>query len=145
MRFLTRLGVAAVTGAVVAAGSYAVADDRRPALGPGTITVIVDVEHSTFRPSTLRVAAGTRVNFVVDNHDPINHELILGPPDVHDRHRTGTEQTHPPVDGEVSVAPGERGLTAYTFSEPGTLEFACHLPGHLDYGMRGAVEVVPAT
>ena len=34
-------------------------------------------------------------------------------------------------------------VTTFTFDEPGTFEFACHLPGHYEYGMHGEVEVVP--
>ena len=38
-----------------------------------------------------------------------------------------------------------RAITTFTFEEPGTYEFACHLPGHYQYGMKGTIEVVPAT
>ena len=47
-------------------------------------------------PSELVVEAGTEVRFVVRNGDPIGHELIVGPPDVHERHRHGTEAEHEP-------------------------------------------------
>ena len=83
------------------------------------------------------------MRFVVSNDDPINHELIVGPQSIHDRHRNGTEAEHPPRPGEISVGPDEQGVTRYTFDTPGTIEIACHLPGHYDYGMRGEVEVVP--
>lgn len=113
-----------------------------PALGPGEVTVEVDVEHSLFSPSSLRVVAGTRVRFVVVNGDPINHELIVGPPEIHERHARGTEAEHPSIPGEVSVGPDATGVTTYRFDEPGTVELACHLPGHYEHGMRGEVEVV---
>ena len=48
---------------------------------------------------------------------------------------------HPPVPGEVSVGPNATASTIYVFDEPATVEFACHLPGHLAYGMRGEIEV----
>ena len=35
-------------------------------------------------------------------------------------------------------------MTFYEFTEPGTITYACHLPGHEAYGMRGTIEVVPA-
>ena len=50
---------------------------------------------------------------------------------------------HPPVPGEVSVGPDDDGLTIYRFDEPGRYEFACHLPGHLAFGMKGWVVVEP--
>jgi uncharacterized cupredoxin-like copper-binding protein len=62
---------------------------------------------------------------------------------VHVRHREGTEAWHPPVPGEVSVEAFSRGVTTYTFDEPGRVEIACHLPGHYDHGMHGEVTVVP--
>ena len=114
------------------------------ALGPGLVTVELGIEHSAFEMSTLRVRAGTEVVFVLRNDDPIRHELIVGPEEVHDRHENGTEASHPPRPGEVSVEPLDTATTTYEFTEPGFVEFACHLPGHLAYGMAGVVEVVPA-
>ncbi len=35
-------------------------------------------------------------------------------------------------------------MTFYEFTEPGTIVYACHLPGHVAYGMEGTIEVVPA-
>jgi uncharacterized cupredoxin-like copper-binding protein len=51
---------------------------------------------------------------------------------------------HPPVPGEVSVGPGEIGETFYRFDKPGRYLFACHLPGHFAFGMKGWVIVDPA-
>jgi uncharacterized cupredoxin-like copper-binding protein len=141
--------IAAVTVACLTGGAYgiAVASGRGQAapLGPGDVTVRFDVEYSKFAPSTLRVLEGTQVRFVLDNDDPIGHELIVGPPDVHARHASGTHASHPAVPGEVSVGPNQQASTAYRFDDPGTVEFACHLPGHYEYGMRGEIEVVPAS
>jgi uncharacterized cupredoxin-like copper-binding protein len=134
---------------VVGAGGFAVAAANRadPAivpLGPGDVTIELRVEHSLFEPAEITVVEGTRLRFVVDNTDPINHELIVGGPDVHARHAQGTEAEHPSIPGEVSVGPNELGVTTLRFDEPGRFEFACHLPGHYEYGMHGVVEVVPA-
>ena len=137
----------AVTVLVAASGTGAArllaGDPSSPAIGPGDVTVEMDIEHSLFTPSELRVVEGTRVRFVVVNGDPIAHELIVGPEDVHARHRSGTEAQHPSIPGEVSVGATGTAVTTYRFDEPGTFEFACHLPGHYEYGMHGAVEVVP--
>jgi uncharacterized cupredoxin-like copper-binding protein len=142
-----------VAGAAVAAGvataGFAVAgaateDPPDPALGPGDVTVALHVEHSLFEQTEIRVVEGTRLRFVLDNDDPINHELIVGGPEVHARHALGSEPRHPSIPGEVSVGPNGVGVTTLRFGEPGTFEFACHLPGHYEYGMHGVVEVVPA-
>ena len=62
-------------------------------------TVVLDIRHSRFAPDEVTVPAGQRVRFVVRNHDPIDHELIVGPPAVHRRHETGTEASHGARDG----------------------------------------------
>jgi uncharacterized cupredoxin-like copper-binding protein len=144
-------GVAIVVAAAVAAttAGYAVADrsgtPAAPALGPEPVTVVVDIAHSRFLPDYVRVVEGTEVRFVLRNGDPINHELIVGPDSVHARHQDGTEAYHPPKPGELSVGPDEQGVTSYVFRDPGTVEMACHLPGHYSFGMRGEVEVVAAS
>jgi uncharacterized cupredoxin-like copper-binding protein len=138
--------VAMLAGAAATGAGYGLAASSAQsggALGPGTVVVQLDVHHSRFEPESLRVREGTLVRFVVHNGDPIRHELIVGPPDVHARHESGTEATHPPVPGEVTVDPSEVAETVYRFDEPGDVVFACHLPGHLQYGMRGTVEVLP--
>jgi plastocyanin len=133
-------GVATTCFAVAAAGTEGPPDP----LGPGDVTVELHVEHSLFEQTAIRVVEGTRLRFVLDNDDPIDHELIVGGPEVHARHARGSEPRHPSIPGEVSVGPNELGVTTVRFDESGTYEFACHLPGHYEYGMHGVVEVVPA-
>jgi uncharacterized cupredoxin-like copper-binding protein len=60
---------------------------------------------------------------------------------VHDRHRTGTEPVHDARPTEVSVGALSERRTTVTFSEPGTVTFVCHLPGHEAYGMRGTIVI----
>jgi uncharacterized cupredoxin-like copper-binding protein len=139
--------VAVAVGAAVVVAGYGVATARagaseRPAAGPGLVTVDVDIRYSRFRLDELRVRTGTVVRFVVRNHDPINHEFVVGDAAVHAAHRHGTERSHPPVPGEVSVAPHDDGVTVMRFDRPGTVEYACHLAGHVAYGMVGEVIVV---
>ena len=136
------MAVALVTTAACYAvdGARSGADDS--VLGPGVVTVEIDIDHSRFSVDELTVRAGSLVRFVVTNDDPIAHELVVGTDDVHARHTSGTEPAHPPVPGEVSVLPGETGLTIYDFSDAGTYEFVCHLPRHAEFGMVGEVHVV---
>jgi uncharacterized cupredoxin-like copper-binding protein len=136
---LLALGSGAVALATAGATSPSTTDT---VLGPGPVTVRIDVDHSHFRTAPIRVRPHTEVRFVVVNHDPIGHELIVGGQEVQARHATGHEAYHPPVSGEVSVPAGGRASTTYAFHAPGPLEYACHLPGHYEYGMHGIVEVV---
>jgi uncharacterized cupredoxin-like copper-binding protein len=135
---------AATVGAGYAIDGSASANTKTDALGPGLVTVRIGIAYSRFSTDEVHVVAGTTVRFVIDNNDPINHEFIVGDASVHARHQRGTEKAHPPVPGEVSVAPDDDGLTIYRFDEPGRYEFACHLPGHLAYGMKGWVVVEPS-
>jgi uncharacterized cupredoxin-like copper-binding protein len=139
--------LALVVGATVVAGGYALGSAQAgasdgPALGPGLVTVRVDIRYSRFRLDHLRVRSGTVVRFVIRNRDPINHELVIGPASVHAAHEHGTEHTHPPVPGEVSVGAEDTGETVYRFDRAGTVVYACHLPGHFAYGMVGEITVV---
>ena len=137
------LGAGAVALASAGASSPAPPDG---VVGPGPVTVRIDVDRSRFTlrsgPGPVRVRPHTEVRFVVVNHDPIGHELIVGGPDVQARHASGHEAYHPPVAGEVSVPADGRASTTYVFHAPGPVEYACHLPGHYQYGMHGIVEVV---
>jgi uncharacterized cupredoxin-like copper-binding protein len=147
MRWLVRGALAVLVATATALGGYAMdtgahaATASATALGPGLVTVDVGIHYSKFSFSTLHVRPGTLVRFLVHNDDPIHHEFIVGDASVHLRHEHGTEASHPPVPGEVSVAPNDVGETFYRFNKPGRFLFACHLPGHLAYGMRGYVVV----
>jgi uncharacterized cupredoxin-like copper-binding protein len=138
-----RAALAAVLAAVIALGLVGCNDDpAEGALGPGTVTVDIEIHHSRFTPAQLEVVEGTTVRFVVRNTDPIDHELIVGSAAVHRRHELGTEPYHPPKPGEVSVLAGTTAETSYHFHTAGTVVMACHLPRHFAYGMRGEIEVV---
>lgn len=136
---------ALLAGVLVAATGYSVTASgrEREALGPGVVVVEVGIHHSRFDIGRLRVHEGTLVQLIVRNDDPIDHELVVGDAEVHRRHAAGTERRHPPVPGEVSVAPGDAATTFYEFTTPGTVVYACHLPGHIAYGMAGEIEVLP--
>jgi uncharacterized cupredoxin-like copper-binding protein len=139
------VGVAMGLGALVATAGYAIdASGSEDLLGPGVVRVEIGIENSRFDLGNLRVQEGTLVEFVVENDDPIDHEFVVGDEDVHRSHEQGTERRHPPVPGEVSIPPGDRAMTFFEFDEAGSVVYACHLPGHVAYGMHGTIEVVPA-
>jgi len=104
-------------------------------------TVEIRIRHSRFEPAVLRFKAGDAVKFVIRNEDPIDHEFILGNSEVQSRHERGTESVHTSIPGEVSIPAGTKAATNYKFAKPEDLLFACHLPGHFEYGMKGQVKV----
>jgi uncharacterized cupredoxin-like copper-binding protein len=104
-------------------------------------TVTLRFHYSHFEPSVVSVPAGVKVTFTLRNDDPIDHEWIIGSPEVHEVHRHGTEAVHGRIPTEVSVPALSTRVTTVTFESPGEFTYICHLPGHEEYGMRGAVVV----
>lgn len=110
--------------------------------GDGAVrTLVLDIRFSKFSESSISVRPGETVRIVVRNHDPIPHELIVGDMAVQERHENGTEAYHGEVPGEVTIPQNGVAETTYTFPARPTqpILFGCHLPGHWDYGMQGAI------
>ena len=130
-RFLWLLLVATVPAAACAAAG---ADQPR--------TITITIHHSQFDPGGIAARTGETVRFVIRNTDPIDHEFILGDQGVQIRHENGTEPYHPPRPGEVTIGAGQVAETTFTFGDPNVpVTYACHLPGHLAFGMQGAVRI----
>jgi len=102
----------------------------------------VAVHYSRFTPEVITAAAGEPITITLRNDDPIEHEWIAGAPDVHERHRTGTEPFHDQVPTEVTIPAFSTRVTTLTFEEPGDYLYICHLPGHEAYGMVGTLRVL---
>ncbi len=135
------LAIGAVACGVMAYGAYATA-------GTGADRVIeIKINHSAFDPGQITVEEGEEVTFVLRNEDPIDHEFIIGDPQVQRVHELGTEAHHDERPTEISIPAGETRTTTLDFEHGGLLAtadpllFGCHLPGHYDYGMRGVIEV----
>src|SRR3981189_1892488 len=92
--------------------------------------VTIRFHYSPFDPAVVSVPAGVRVTITLRNDDPIDHEWIVGPPDVHEIHRHGTEAVHAGRPTEVTVPALSTRTTTITFETPGEFVYVCHLPGH---------------
>ena len=111
--------------------------------GDGTSTrVTVTIHYSQFTPEVITVPAGVPVTITLRNDDPIEHEWIVGPPEVHERHRTGTEPVHAEVPTEVTVPAFSTRVTTLTFEQAAEYAYICHLPGHEAYGMVGTLRIL---
>jgi len=110
--------------------------------GADAAEATIAIHFSRFAPEAIEVPAGVPVTITLRNDDPIEHEWIVGAPDVHERHRTGTEPSHDQVPTEVTVPALESQITTITFEQPGEYLYICHLPGHEAYGMVGRLHVV---
>lgn len=88
-----------------------------------------------------QIAVGQPVTFAIGNQGPSVHELVLekaGDVDVPLEQADGTAAEVEDIDA------GASGQLTFTFSEPGTYQLACHIPGHFEAGMVTTFEVVAA-
>jgi len=103
-----------------------------------------------FDPDEATVAVGETVTFEVSNTDAIAHDFLIGDQEAQDEHELemremddlddGSSMEHGDVNA-VEVSAGETASITWTFTEPGTVLFGCHEPGHYDAGMVGEVTV----
>lgn len=107
----------------------------------GAQRVEITIHYSTFEQMQISVPRGVPITFVLINEDPIDHEWLIGDAAFHERHRTGTETQHGARPNEVSLPPLGTVETTLTFTEPGTIQFICHVPRHEAYGMVGTLTV----
>jgi uncharacterized cupredoxin-like copper-binding protein len=134
--WLILAGVASLVASLLVAPAPGSASE-----GTGILTVDITIHYSHFQPGTVIVAPGETVRFVVRNTDPIDHEFILGDRFLQRIYERGTEAVHS-MPGAISVPAGTTRSTIYTFPQVDSgVIFACHLPGHVAYGMRGLVIV----
>lgn len=109
-------------------------------------TVEVDaLDSMAFEPGGIHVAAGETVTFVVTNSGHTVHEFTLGDAAMQQEHAAAmAHMTHGmahDLPNSISLAPGETKQLTWRFGHTGTLEYACHEPGHYPAGMRGHITV----
>ena len=131
-RRLSALLLTAAVAALVAGGC----GDGTPAQA----TIVI--HYSRFAPELITMRAGVPITITLRNDDPIEHEWIVGAPQVHERHRTGTEPFHAIIPTEVTVPAFSQRVTTLRFQRAGEYSYICHLPGHEAYGMVGTLRVV---
>jgi uncharacterized cupredoxin-like copper-binding protein len=127
---------AALAGVLMLAGGTVLWAAAAPAGGPQVRTVELTARWSQYLPAVIRARRGTLLRLVVRNADPIQHELIVGDQAVQEAHERGS-QAHHDAPGEISVPPG--GVAVTWWRVTGDTLFACHMPGHWAYGMRGII------
>ena len=86
---------------IVAVAALARGGDGLGNGGPAEATIAI--HFSRFSPETVELPAGEPVTITLRNDDPIEHEWIVGPAEVHERHRNGTEPFHDQIPTEVTI------------------------------------------
>jgi uncharacterized cupredoxin-like copper-binding protein len=124
---------------------HAAALGKPAALSEATRTVAIDMaDGMRFTPQRIVIKQGDTVRFVARNQGQVKHEMILGTIGELRKHAAlmlkFPEMEHDDPNA-VSVAPGKTGEFAWTFSKPGSFDFACLIPGHFEAGMKGRIIV----
>ena len=107
-------------------------------------TIEMSATDIRFTPKTVTVAVGETVKFQVTNSGKLDHEFLLGDAGdqvEHDKEMLtmgGMKIAH--VNG-VSIAAGQTASLVWTFTKSGTLQYACHVPGHYLAGMVGQLTI----
>jgi uncharacterized cupredoxin-like copper-binding protein len=97
-----------------------------------------------FMPTEVAIQKGETVKFEIVNDGNLAHEFVLGDAAEqaeHDKEMAampGMKMDH--VNG-VSVEPGKTASLVWTFTKAGSLQYACHVPGHYAAGMVGQLTV----
>jgi uncharacterized cupredoxin-like copper-binding protein len=100
---------------------------------------------SRYEPAEVSVELNETIAFEVTNEGELPHEFVLGDRAFQEDHETemaGMGDELPPDElFAITVQPGDTESLAWTFSEAGTFEYACHVAGHYDAGMVGTISV----
>lgn len=99
-----------------------------------------------FEPASVSVSVGETVMFEVTNQGTARHEFVIGDDAFQADHETemvdsgGMAMADEP--SAITVEPGETKSVIWTFSEPGTFKYGCHVSGHYAAGMVGTIDVM---
>ncbi len=97
-----------------------------------------------FVPDHLDVRVGETIAFEIRNAGNQPHEFFIGTPADQQQHEREMVEDGAPMHaepGQIDVPTGKTVQLVYTFNDPGTLEYGCHIPGHYSAGMRGMITV----
>ena len=106
---------------------------------------VATLDSMAFEPSRIDVSAGETVTFIVQtpawpstNSRAETRRCSRNTPTPWPICRMGWSTTYPTAS---PCRPGETKQLTWQFSNSGTVEYACHEPGHYQAGMRGQVTV----
>ena len=138
----------ALTLSLVSTGAFA--DEEAASVGapgdPGQVsrTIEITIVDNRFKPSEINVKQGETIKFMLKNTGKKKHEMMIGTPEELDKHAKMMKKfpdiEHPDEPNMVLVDPGKTKELIWQFTETGTVNFECPLPGH-SKGMRGTILV----
>lgn len=139
--------IAALTGASMAHGPSSPAGEEGHR---GSVTRTIEVRmlegdgRMLFEPAEITINRGDTVRFVVKNGGALDHEMVIDTFEGNQRHKAAMER-NPDMEhadpNAVKVEPAKSGEIIWRFTNSGTFEFACLIPGHYQAGMHGRITV----
>lgn len=101
-------------------------------------------DNMRYTPAAIAVRRSETIRFVVKNTGKLPHEFVLGNAKSLKEH-ADVMRRYPDMEHEdpnmAKVAPGGTGELIWKFTQAGTVEFACLIPGHFEAGMKGHIRV----
>lgn len=100
-----------------------------------------------FSPDNLTVEVGETITFEVTNVDAVDHDFVLGDEATQQEHAddmramADTDDMAHDQSNAVGIPAGVTSTITWTFSDPGTVLYGCHEPGHYEAGMVGTITV----
>lgn len=102
-----------------------------------------------FAPGEISVKKGETVRFVIKNVGQVQHSFTLATPGEQQEHEK--EMQGMPMDrmanhmdddpNGVVAQSGKTESMTWRFTKSVAVEFACHIPGHYDAGMKGRIRI----
>ena len=97
-----------------------------------------------FEPASIDVKRGETIRFSITNDGVLEHEFVMdASPEIaehKDLMRRFPEMMHDD-ENAVRLEPGDDGEILWRFTNTGSFEFACLIPGHYEMGMHGPLTV----
>ncbi len=97
-----------------------------------------------FVPDRIEITRGEQVQFVLRNSGELDHELVIGTVEANRQHAEAMAEHPEMVHDDLNarrLRPKTSGVLRWQFTEAGTFEYACLIPGHREAGMVGTVVV----
>jgi len=103
-----------------------------------------DGKKMLFEPAHITVRKGEQIRFVIDNDGTESHEFVLATVGENRKHAELMKK-YPNMEHDdpnaKRLTPFTEGEIVWRFTKRGIFEYACLIPGHLEAGMRGTIEV----
>ncbi len=140
--------VSALTLSLISSAAFA-GEDAASAGSPGdpdevSRAIGITMMDNRFKPSEINVKQGETIKFIVTNIGRKKHEMMIASPAELDKHakmmKKFPDMEHPDESNMIMVDPGKTKELIWRFTEAGTVNFGCPLPGH-SKGMLGTVSV----